>query len=421
MAETSQMVRSYLKNLGYKDDDITYQKGASGQGGTVSLQGKHFMQGTPEADGYIRSSQSGLDAAMNQYKGNQLTTQANDTQTKQNDLLSQYQNRITQPIQPFSYDVNQIKNDPTYQAQLSSFTQDTNRGTDQALVNLGRRGIGNSQSGVVAEAAGQQNINNYANNELLPRQIAEAYSKYVDQNNMNRQQGQDILGLAGVYGDQNQTMYDRGRDQVEDTRYTQENEALRQSAIAKAEADQKKAVYDSLWKAAEQTGTLPNELADSYGLPRGTKTLDAAKVGISQQNADTSRMNAGTSAKNATTSRMNADLAKTKYTEILGGNEFSSQVVSGLGEFDNAEDAQAWLNANGEEITKQVGFNKFMELQKAIPTFFGKDTSIADAKNDQAIRSKAIGMATQDNNYYRADAKRKEEIIQEYINLIRGS
>lgn len=222
MAETSQMVRSYLKNLGYTDDDITYQKGTNGQPGTVNLQGKFFTQGTPDADGYIRADQSGLNAAFNQFKGNQLTTQANDSRDKQNELLEQYQNRIMQPVRPFTYDVNQIKNDPTYQSQLNSFTQDTNRGTNQALVNLGRRGIGNSQSGVVAETAGQQNINNFANNELLPRLIAEAYSKYVDQNNMNRQQNQDILGLAGVYDGQNQDFYDRGRDNVGDQRYNSE-------------------------------------------------------------------------------------------------------------------------------------------------------------------------------------------------------
>lgn len=191
-------------------------------------------------------------------------------------------------------------------------------------------------------------------------------------------------------------------------------EATARAAEAKLTTDAEKAALDSLWKAAEQTGMLPNELADFYGLPQGTRTLDAEKVGIS-------RMNAQTSAKGAETSRMNANLARTKYTDILGKNDFSSQVISGVSEFDNPEDAQEWLNANGAEITKQVGFNKFLELQKAIPTFFGKDTSAADAKSDQAIRSKAIGMATQDSDYSRADAKGKEEIIQEYITLLRGS
>lgn len=190
--------------------------------------------------------------------------------------------------------------------------------------------------------------------------------------------------------------------------------AKEKEAIAKAAADKEAALREdeklqlaNLWKAATETGTLPNGLADFYGLPRGTKTLEAARVGISQQSA--------------TTSRMNAELARTKYTDILGANEFSSQVISGLGEFDNAEDAQAWLNANGAGITKQVGYDKFLEMQKAIPTFFGKDTSEADAKNEQTIRLQAIGMAESDNEFSRADAQGKEQIIQEYITLIRGS
>lgn len=204
MAETSQMVRSYLKNLGYKDEDVTYQAGASGQPGTVNLQGKYFTQGTPGASGYISMGQSGLDSALNQFKTNQASGQANE-------LLDTYKANIMQPVQSFAYDVNQIKNNPTYQSQLNSFTQDTNRGTNQALVNLGRRGIGNSQSGVVAETAGQQNINNFANNDLLPRMIAEAYSKYVDKNNQQNTQNQNILGLAGVYNEQNQQLNDQNQ------------------------------------------------------------------------------------------------------------------------------------------------------------------------------------------------------------------
>lgn len=173
------------------------------------------MQGTPEADGYIRAGQSGLDAAMNQFKGNQAMGQTNE-------LLEKYKANIMQPVQPFTYDVNAIKADPTYQSQLNSFTTDQTRGTNQSLVNLGRRGIGNSQSGVVAEVAGQKNIANYANNELLPQMIAKKYQEYTNQINQQNTQNQNMLGLAGVYNDQNQQLYGRGRDAIGDQRYNSE-------------------------------------------------------------------------------------------------------------------------------------------------------------------------------------------------------
>jgi hypothetical protein len=59
----------------------------------------------------------------------------------------------------------------------------------------------------------------------------------------------------------------------------------------------------NLWMVAQQTGTIPNVLADLYGLPRGSRTQDAiiqaAQIGISQQNANTSAFSASNSAANA--------------------------------------------------------------------------------------------------------------------------
>lgn len=59
----------------------------------------------------------------------------------------------------------------------------------------------------------------------------------------------------------------------------------------------------NLWTVAEQLGTIPNELADLYGIARGTQTQSAKQLAaqitndvrgldISQQNADTSRYSA---------------------------------------------------------------------------------------------------------------------------------
>lgn len=53
---------------------------------------------------------------------------------------------------------------------------------------------------------------------------------------------------------------------------------------------------DNLWTAAGQTGTIPDKLADMYGIPRGTKTQSAYQfakgLSVDWYNSQTSRMNA---------------------------------------------------------------------------------------------------------------------------------
>ncbi|MDQ6418666.1 hypothetical protein RB620_04365 [Paenibacillus sp. LHD-117] len=60
----------------------------------------------------------------------------------------------------------------------------------------------------------------------------------------------------------------------------------------------------NLWIVAQQTGRIPNELADMYGIQRGTQTQDAY---TQAQQLAISRMNANTSAYSASTSRMSAN------------------------------------------------------------------------------------------------------------------
>lgn len=289
MAETSQMVRSYLKNLGYKDEDVTYQAGANGQPGTVNLQGKNFMQGTPGADGYIRAGQSGLDSAMSKFKGNQVTS-------KRDSLYDTYESKMMQPTQPFTYDVNAIKNDPTYQAQVNSFTQDTNRGTNQALVNLGHRGIGNSQSGVVAEVAGQKNITNYANNDLLPQMIAKKYQEYADQINQQNTQNENMLELAGVYNSQGK---DLKAEEQQDwlNRYTYGNATGTFANGQKTQANQEFEYTQGQDKIADQRWQQEfDRIKEQNGI---ANAISWANNSISQQNANTSSSSAANSNTNA--------------------------------------------------------------------------------------------------------------------------
>jgi hypothetical protein len=78
------------------------------------------------------------------------------------------------------------------------------------------------------------------------------------------------------------------------------------SINGKATTAEQQRQLTNLWTVAEQTGTIPDTLADQYGIPRGTQTQSAKQLAaqiandvrgldISQQNADTSQANASSS------------------------------------------------------------------------------------------------------------------------------
>jgi hypothetical protein len=189
--------RQYLKNLGYNDEDIDYNNGA------VTLKNKPFFYTNPNEEGKAVGSQNDLDAAYRAYQSantaNQMQTNLTNRQNQTNNLLSQYTAAVTKKPKAFTYDINSIKADPLYTSALTSYTDDTNRGTNQALVNLGRRGIGNSQSAVTAELAGQKSINDYANTKLAPQVIGQKYQQYQDMVAQQDRQNANLLGLANVY------------------------------------------------------------------------------------------------------------------------------------------------------------------------------------------------------------------------------
>ena len=328
--------RAFLKSLGAKDDEIDYQNGA------VTYKNKPFQYTTPEADGKAYGSQNELDSLYKKFQGN--------------DALDQYKTNITKPNTPFTYDINSIKADPLYTSQLGSYTQDTNRGTDTALVNLGRRGIGNSSSAVQAELSGQKSINDYANTKLAPQVIAEKYKQYIDANTAQDKQNQNLLGLANRYDDQSNLAYDRNADELK-------NEALRKQGnidnanklsetygfgvlpkdsgeelfkqvqgapTVKAMTEQRQ-LFTELVNSSDKLGYVTPELAQMLGIPAFTSTLSAQKeindfayktgmLGVARQNANTSSANSGTSAE-----RLAFDKEKAANKDAGGAKVSSTQ------------------------------------------------------------------------------------------------
>lgn len=85
----------------------------------------------------------------------------------------------------------------------------------------------------------------------------------------------------------------------------------------------------NLWAVADATGTIPDQLADMYGIPRGTPTqaakqfamnyaLDQRQVGISAMNAATSRMNA------------NAGISSDRFNQLMDVWKATGKAPSGL-------------------------------------------------------------------------------------------
>lgn len=146
----------------------------------------------------------------------------------------------------------------------------------------------------------------------------------------------------------------------------------------------------NLWMVAQQTGTIPNQLADLYGLQRGSRTQDAiaqaAQIGISQQNANTSAFSASNSAGNAAFGRL-MDIWQATGSAPAGipgvqpGTPYSGGRSNSGAEYDYRTDPRfsegiAWVNADPEGalselrsdaqgIIDELGYQGYQELLKA--------------------------------------------------------
>jgi len=127
--------------------------------------------------------------------------------------------------------------DPVYQSLLqtarANAVRDARTATNNALVSLGSRGIGNSSAAVDrANQIQQQAMANVLLN-LEPQYLQQAYERYLQDRNYNLAQAQNLMNLAGMYGNlyqqeldnayRNQLFdYQRQRDLVGDERWQQE-------------------------------------------------------------------------------------------------------------------------------------------------------------------------------------------------------
>lgn len=170
---------------------------------------------------------------------------------------------------------------------------------------------------------------------------------------------------------------------------------------------------DNAWNTIKEIGYVPASLAQIVGVPVNTKTQDAIKTAIAQQNANTSSFS-------AQTSRQNVEQDQSKVDQQKDMNAQQAQIMDGIAQFDTAAEASAWLNANAKSITESLGADTFSEMKKMLPLFFGEDTSGDQAASTQKLRQQATDMAQKDLRW-KNSKQDKEALIQEYMKYLTGS
>lgn len=115
---------------------------------------------------------------------------------------------------PFTYDPNK---DILYQNALQQAQRGAQTATNNALVSLGSRGIGNSSSAVTAANQIQQSALADVNSRILPQLMNQAEQRHLNEQNTQRQAILDRLGIidmqSGLIGREQDNAY---RDQVFD-------------------------------------------------------------------------------------------------------------------------------------------------------------------------------------------------------------
>ncbi|UKS25017.1 hypothetical protein LOZ80_25915 [Paenibacillus sp. HWE-109] len=155
--------------------------------------------------------------------GNNRTAQINNTADTIGQRVNAKPFEFKQTSAPFQYDA---QSDPSYQAALRQAQAGAQTATNNAMVGLGSRGIGNSSVAVDRANQIQQSAIGNVNDTILPQLMQQAYGRYSDGLNneyrtqlANYQAGQDQIGnltkYAGTLSDLNQREADneqRGLD-----------------------------------------------------------------------------------------------------------------------------------------------------------------------------------------------------------------
>jgi hypothetical protein len=424
-------IRKWLNDQGYNNNDIGYSNGY------VTLQGRNFIQATPQAqddlaNGFYKDStyasptalQAALGAYQNTYGSPKVDTSSNTGRASAigNLLNNQYSSVTSQPFQfkqqqaPFSYDPN---SDQAYQAALRSAQQNIQQSQGNTLANLLAHGQGNSSyAATVAQQIANKEMSNVSNN-ILPQLIQQAYQRWQDQNNndyRNQMANYGVLqdqfrnqsALANVLNEMNQQDIQNSRQSKLDNLnaalevgnalgrvlqpkedwsnlYNQTEAPLNLQGQQFQNTLQQQQLANE-WQVADKTGVITPVLAQAYGIPEGTPTLQAKQIAaeIAARNASLGieGMNANTSAARLAW-EMNPNnpdnlykQAEIKWRESqVNKNDNSKSPTSYKTDpnfaqdmqyvLSNPSDAANLLNSNAQAFISEYGTDGYAALRKA--------------------------------------------------------
>lgn len=272
-------VRDWLNKQGY-NGKVGWDKNSQ----SVTLNGQQFYKPTNVQNGVSYGNQSDLSNALNKFKSGQ---RQEETQNNIYDLVNKLKERVNTQ---FQYNPN---NDPAYQSALSQANRNIQQGNRQAMETMNTRGILNST--VTGDRLGQIAQQEYGrvSDTILPQLMQQAY-------NRNQDQTANLAGLISTLQNQYQTTADNQyRNKVfnanQDQQQFQNNITMGQltgQINGQPTTAEQQRLLQNAWSQADALGYVTPALSQLTGIPQGTQTLQAKQIAISQQNADTSRMNA---------------------------------------------------------------------------------------------------------------------------------
>jgi len=405
-------IRDTLKNkYSVSEDRIGYDQGPDGNWVTIDNQ-KIFKDptnigGTTYAGQDVFGSAAGkINTLNNAYNLQQQVLNpaqtVNPYDQQVNDTLAQMLQKDQHPAAIDRYRAAQ------YAASQAASQRGAQQATRQAQEVLGDSGF--SQSTRLSDRAQgiQNDANAYLETQVVPQIIQQLQGAQQQEiGNLS-----NILGLLqgqqGVFVTRQQNQQNRQFDVLDyvtgrsdrDQDIQRDDERITRETEYQAARD---AILDERYKTefdldVERYGL---EQAADKAYKAGMLSLDRARLGIQQDEAAARKTE-----------------AEARKLEEENLSAFETEIVGGITAFDNALEANEWLNENAAAITSEMGPEGLQELRSMIPSFFPAEQAPAKTLTPAELRQEAISMAQKDSDWGRS--KDREALIQEYIKLIQG-
>ncbi|WP_058301690.1 hypothetical protein [Gorillibacterium timonense] len=379
-------IRDWLKGQGYGDTDITYKNGV------VSLKGKAFTSANPLADQRTYDTAENLQKALGAYRTNEYGNQADSTMKTIGEKVNAEPYQF-KGYQPFSYNSD---TDPTAQAIKAKYQQDAGRASNNAMVSMGSRGIGNSSATTDRVAQIQQQAATDYNATALPQLEQNAFQRYaadrgydLDLQNANygaqRNQLSDLnsyatalsnlrqQGLDNAYRDETMT-YQQGRDKVADSQwerqFASQNDQWKQQFARQGEQWLKE--FNENARQYNQNYAL-QKLAQDHNM-----SMDQAQLAISRMNANLNQQqfNWSTDPNNPDNQYKNAQIANSQYDNLYKTWQATGVAPSGLQAL-GVQPGTAWRDLSPSDAIQQLSKSQFITTSTD-PMTGQSQTSVTD-------------------------------------------